>query len=95
MAGQFLEQFYFTKAFLGANGISIEAGFTTPDPNEAFIKQIVTERAASIYVLADYSKFDKVYPMQFATIDRCGIITDVLGNPKIADYTFVKEVSKE
>lgn len=33
-----LQQYNFTKAFLGANGIDLVAGFTTPDPEEAAVK---------------------------------------------------------
>ena len=32
-----LQQFNFTKAFLGANGVALGAGFTTPDPEEAAV----------------------------------------------------------
>ena len=28
-----LQQYNFTKAFLGANGVALDAGFTTPDPD--------------------------------------------------------------
>ncbi len=33
-----IQQFNFTKAFIGANGVALEAGFTTPDPEEAAVK---------------------------------------------------------
>ena len=33
-----LQQYNFTKAFMGANGVALEAGFTTPDPEEAAVK---------------------------------------------------------
>ena len=36
-----LKQYNFTKAFLGANGIHEQYGFTTPDPAEAMIKKEV------------------------------------------------------
>ncbi|MBR1622874.1 MAG: DeoR/GlpR transcriptional regulator, partial [Pseudobutyrivibrio sp.] len=35
---EFIRKYHFTKAFMGTNGISIHAGFTTPDVEEAIIK---------------------------------------------------------
>ena len=32
-----LQQFNFTKAFIGANGVALNVGFTTPDPEEAAV----------------------------------------------------------
>ena len=40
-----LQQYNFTKAFMGANGVALEAGFTTPDPEEAAVKATVGHRA--------------------------------------------------
>ena len=40
-----LQQFNFTKAFLGANGVALGAGFTTPDPEEAAVKAMASRRA--------------------------------------------------
>ena len=38
VALEMMANYNFTKAFLGANGISIERGYTTPDTEEACIK---------------------------------------------------------
>ena len=34
-----MENYRFDKSFVGTNGIHPEAGFTTPDPEEALIKK--------------------------------------------------------
>ena len=34
-----IQQYNFTKAFMGANGVALEAGFTTPDPEEAAVRR--------------------------------------------------------
>ncbi|MCI3988029.1 DeoR family transcriptional regulator, partial [Bacillus vallismortis] len=34
-----MDQYRFDKSFLGTNGVQTEAGFTTPDPDEALLKQ--------------------------------------------------------
>ena len=39
-----LQQFNFTKAFIGANGVALNVGFTTPDPEEAAVKAVAVRR---------------------------------------------------
>ena len=38
-----LKNYNFTKCFMGTNGISLTAGFTTPDVNEAKVKAAAIE----------------------------------------------------
>ena len=40
-----IQQYNFTKAFMGANGVALEAGFTTPDPEEAAVKAAAVHQA--------------------------------------------------
>lgn len=51
-----LESLYFDKAFLGATGISLRAGISTPDIKEAMKKQVIRSNAKHAYVLVDSSK---------------------------------------
>ena len=39
-----IQQYNFTKAFMGANGVALNSGFTTPDPEEAAVKAAVIRR---------------------------------------------------
>jgi DeoR family fructose operon transcriptional repressor len=43
-------------AFLGANGISLERGLTTPDVAEAAVKRAMVESARRVVVTADHTK---------------------------------------
>lgn len=86
--------FNFTKAFMGANGIDLESGFTTPDIEEGLIKETAISKAYMSFVLADHTKFRKVYPVTFAPLEKCCIITDRLTASDIAQTTVVKEVKK-
>lgn len=88
-----LERFHFTKAFIGANGIEAEAGFTTPDSEEAIVKEQAIKRSFSSFVLADHTKLGRIYPVTFAALPSCSIITDRITNGTIADKTVIKEVS--
>jgi DeoR family fructose operon transcriptional repressor len=55
-----LKQFRVDKAFIGANGISIECGATTPNIIEANTKKAMIETSKKVYIVADSSKFNEV-----------------------------------
>ncbi|MDO5396688.1 MAG: DeoR/GlpR family DNA-binding transcription regulator [bacterium] len=73
-----LRKFNFSLGFFGANGISSGAGITTPDINEAVVKQQAVNSCNRCYVLADSSKLDKVSTVRFADPDDVIIITEKL-----------------
>lgn len=54
------KNFKVDKAFIGANGISINAGITTPNFVEAQTKKAMLNCANKLIVVADSSKFDNV-----------------------------------
>jgi len=87
-----LQNYNFTKCFMGVNGISVSGGFSTPDINEASVKTAVINNGQNVYVLADHSKFDKVTAVKFAALNRAKIITDKLEDKKYLTETSVKEV---
>lgn len=87
-----IQNYNFTKCFMGVNGISVFGGFSTPDRNEASVKNAVINRSRTIYVLADHSKFDKVASVTFAPLNRGKIITDKLEDKKYLTEATVKEV---
>ncbi len=86
-----LDQYNFTKCFMGVNGISVAGGFSTPDPNEASVKAVINN-SHTAYILADHSKFDKTSSVKFAYLNKCRIITDRLEDKKYLSETSVKEV---
>lgn len=83
---QNLQQYRFDLCFIGANGISLTDGFTTPDPEEAAIKQTTLNLSRKRYVLVDHSKFDEVAFLKFADLSEAEIITDYNGN-KMEEYS--------
>lgn len=72
---EFLSKYRFDKCFLGTNGISLEAGLTTPEINEAMVKREVLKVSGEKYVLADKEKFDKISNIKFSSLENCKIIT--------------------
>ena len=86
-----IQQYNFTKAFMGANGVALEAGFTPPDPEEAAVKAAAVRRARESWFLVDDAKFAKIYPAVITDLHGGAILTNRCPNPKYKQYTFVKE----
>ena len=87
-----INSYNFTKSFLGANGIALKAGVTTPDINEASVKSAVIKNSRQVYILADHSKFDKITSVTFSPINKVKIITDKIDDKKYCLETSVKEI---
>ncbi len=83
---------HFTKSFMGTNGISINAGYTTPDVDEALVKEEAVKHAYISYILADHSKFGQISSVTFADITSCCIITDKEVNRNYHSKTIIKVV---
>ena len=73
-----LQKYHFTKGFFGANGVSRHSGFTTPDINEAMIKECAMRHAGQAYVLCDHSKFHQTTPACFGDFASAQVLTDRL-----------------
>lgn len=73
-----LEHYRFDKCFMGVNGIHPQFGYTTPDPEEALIKQKAISLTREAYILADESKFSEIAFSKIADIHAATIITNEL-----------------
>lgn len=73
-----LDQYRFDKCFLGVNGIHSQYGFTTPDQEEAMVKQKALELSREAFVLADDSKFSEISFAKIAELHQATIITNEL-----------------
>ncbi len=73
-----LEKYNFTKGFWGANGISTQRGFSTPELKEAMVKKKSMENSIERYVLADDSKFGQISSVTFAPFESATVITTEL-----------------
>ena len=73
-----LSQMHVDVAFMGTNGLSLECGFTTPDPAEASVKRAMIAAARRAVVLADHTKAGNDYFARFAAIaDIDTLVTDL------------------
>lgn len=89
-----IKKYNFTKGFFGTNGISIKAGFTTPDISEGAVKNEALLHSEKAFVLADESKFNQIAPITFANLSGATIVTNRLIDKKYLDYTKIIEVEK-
>lgn len=55
-----MQNYNFDKSFIGANGVSIEEGITTPNELEAKVDREVIKRSRKSYVLVDDTKFGSI-----------------------------------
>lgn len=73
-----LEQYRFDKCFLGVNGVHPHSGYTTPDQEEAMIKQKALSLARETFVLADDTKFSEIGFAKIADLHEAVIITNTI-----------------
>lgn len=93
-----LSQYNFNKAFLGINGVDLEYGFTTPDPEEAAIKQQAIKNSAKVFILTDNSKFNTVTFVKVEDIDGATVLTNSLNKKEFGAYfeaTTIMEVKHD
>lgn len=91
VAEDYLEGLNAEKAFIGANGIDLDAGVTTPDLVEANVKKRMAEKAKEVIILADHSKFNTVTLVEVLDLEQVDkIITD-----DDLDETVKKEFSQQ
>lgn len=84
-------RYNFTKAFMGANGVSLDRGFTTPDVEEAALKTLAISRSMESWFLVDDSKFGKIYSAVICELTDAAIVTNRLPNEKYRRYVLIKE----
>ena len=88
-----LSRYNFSKGFWGANGVTREQGFTTPDASEAMVKLESMKHARERFVLADASKIGIVTPVTFSRFEDATLVTCGAVDPAISGLSNVMEVS--
>lgn len=81
-----LEQYRFDKCFMGVNGIHPQFGYTTPDQEEALIKQTAISLSRETFVLADHTKFSEIAFSKIADLHKATIITGELNSETEDQY---------
>jgi DeoR family fructose operon transcriptional repressor len=77
-----LRRFRTDVAFLGTNGISVAHGLSTPDHDEAAVKQAIVTSARRVVLLADADKLGQEHLVRFAELpDVDVLVTDSRATP--------------
>lgn len=74
-----LRDFFVDVAFVGANGLSPEHGFTTPNQDEAVIHRALVSRARRAVIVIDHSKWGRI---AFAQIGHLHQVHTVISDDK-------------
>ena len=86
----FLKELNSDKAFISTSSISIKAGLTEHNPQQAFIKKIMLENSLQKILLIDSSKFDEIKFNRICTLEEIDIIiTD--NRPTERYFSFFRE----
>lgn len=74
LAEKNLALFHVSKAFFGADAVSLSGAFMTTDERTSKMNEIVVERSDKAFVLVDSSKFNKSSFVRYATFDQIDAI---------------------
>jgi DeoR family myo-inositol catabolism operon transcriptional repressor len=85
-----LDEFYFDTCFITVSGISLTNGCSNRTSPEAQIKRKIISRSKVKVLMADDTKFDKVFPFSFGQINDFDVI---LTNQK-PSLDYLEEVEK-
>ncbi|SFM08159.1 DeoR/GlpR family DNA-binding transcription regulator [Salibacterium qingdaonense] len=70
-----MHEFRFDTCFLGMNGVDAVHGYTTPDPEEAFVKKTALSLSSKSWVLADPSKMGETSFASVAQLEKAAVLT--------------------
>jgi DeoR family fructose operon transcriptional repressor len=87
-----INAYRFDKCFMGVNGIHPEAGYTTPDPEEAAIKRLAITLSQEAFILADDTKFNEISFSKIAGLYEAAVITNELDEDTAYDFKEKTEI---
>ena len=77
-----LERLQIDLLFLGANGIDLTAGYTTPILAEVEVNAAMIRKASRVVLVADHTKFGRVTLSSFGPIETAQILVTDAGAPR-------------
>ncbi|SFB87825.1 transcriptional regulator, DeoR family [Halobiforma haloterrestris] len=93
-AEQFLERTNFDLLFLGTNAIDADGALTTPNEDEASMKERMVERAERVVLVADRTKFGERSFVQFASLEDVDVlVTDAEPTGDLAEACTAADVT--
>ncbi|MEG0785460.1 MAG: DeoR/GlpR family DNA-binding transcription regulator [Christensenella sp.] len=85
-----LAEFNFKKAFLGAQGITRERGYTLPNMGLAELKKTVIAHTEKLVLLCDHTKFGRIGAYNICPIERVDVVVSEAREGCAAQYAELK-----
>jgi DeoR/GlpR family transcriptional regulator of sugar metabolism len=94
MTIQALDNLFLDKTFMSCRSLSMEHGITDSSEGQAMIHQKLLKRSNEVYLIADYSKFDKTSFIHICDYDNLtGIVTDKVLSQEWKDFLLIKNTT--
>ena len=91
---QALDNLYLDKTFMSCRSLSMEHGITDSSEGQAMIHQKLLQRSNEVYLIADYSKFDKTSFIHICDYDHLtGIVSDKVLSQEWKDFLLKKNTN--
>ncbi|MFO1445642.1 DeoR/GlpR transcriptional regulator [Bacillus sp. Bva_UNVM-123] len=65
-----MKHYYFDTAFISCRSVSMQHGITDSNEQQAGIRKLAADHANSVYLIADYTKFDKTSFSRICEFDK-------------------------
>lgn len=65
-----MKHYYFDTAFISCRSVSMQHGITDSNEQQAGIRKLAAEHANNVYLIADYTKFDKTSFARICDFDK-------------------------
>ena len=88
-----IQKYQFTKGFFGTNGASRQGGYSTPDEEEAVVKETAFSRCQKRYVLCDHTKFGHTSLVSFGELEEGILLTDSEADGTLEGCTEIRRIT--
>jgi DeoR/GlpR family transcriptional regulator of sugar metabolism len=93
-AEQMMKNYFFDIAFISCRSVSMQHGITDSNEQQAGIRKIASEHANKVYLIADYTKFDKTSFTQICEFDKIdSVIVDKALSPEWHQFLDEKNIT--
>lgn len=91
---QSLNNLYLDKTFMSCRSLSMEHGISDSSEGQAMIHQKLLQRSNEVYLIADYSKFDKTSFIHICDFESLtGVVTDKVLSQEWKDFLLKKKTA--
>ncbi|KIL46688.1 DeoR family transcriptional regulator [Jeotgalibacillus alimentarius] len=87
-----MQNYFFDTAFISCRSVSMDHGITDSNELQAGVRYVATKQANKVFLIADYTKFDKTSFTKICNFDQ---INAVIVDDTLSDdwHTFFKELN--